>query len=360
MNFPVCMCRQPRAVAAAILTILLGVAGCATNSSPTPRSTRFRFGESVVLAGEESAGLAFAPLVSVADVRSSYLDKQAGTIHYEAGRDYIIDLQTGRIKRTAQSRIPDFAKNLLYGREDFDHSKFPGYGNGNYFVFVDYLAKHKPAWPAQPSQAALLPKARKKLVQGEKLTLVAFGDSITAGGEASRPGLIYWQRWADELKQKYPRAEIVARNGATGGDTTANGLDRLQSKVLDQHPDLVLIAFGMNDNNIRPFGVPVETFASNLRTMVDRIRSQTQAEIILVSAFRPNPKWHFGSGNMEQYARATEQVAREKQCAFADVYHNWLAISASKKPEDLLGNNINHPNDFGHWIYFQVLDDLGL
>ena len=30
-----------------------------------------------------------------------------------------------------------------------------------------------------------------------------------------------------------------------------------------------------------------------------------------------------------------------------------MSIAARKKPEDLLGNNINHPNDYGHWVYFR-------
>ena len=60
------------------------------------------------------------------------------------------------------------------------------------------------------------------------------------------------------------------------------------------------------------------------------------------------------------YADATEQVAREKHCAFADVYHLWQQLAARKKPEDLLGNNINHPNDYGHWIYFRALLSLRL
>jgi hypothetical protein len=25
-----------------------------------------------------------------------------------------------------------------------------------------------------------------------------------------------------------------------------------------------------------------------------------------------------------------------------------------------LGNNINHPNDFGHWIYYRVFSAIGL
>jgi hypothetical protein len=53
-------------------------------------------------------------------------------------------------------------------------------------------------------------------------------------------------------------------------------------------------------------------------------------------------------------------VAREKGCAFADIYNNWNAIASKKKPEDMLSNNINHPNDFGHWVYFRVLKEMGL
>lgn len=94
--------------------------------------------------------------------------------------------------------------------------------------------------------------------------------------------------------------------------------------------------------------------------MIDRIRAGSGAEIILFSAFPPNPKWHFGSHNMDAYAETTALVAREKNCAFADVYHNWQTLAARKRPEDLLANNINHPNDFGHWIYFQSLRAMGL
>ena len=342
------------------IILALGFAGCSTENSSSHRS-QFQSGESVVLIGNEPARIAFVPAKHPAvSVRGTYLDNRTNTIHYIAGRDYTFDYQTGTIVRTPDSRIPDFSTNILFGKEDFDHSKFPGYGNGLFFVFIDYTTEEKPAWPVQVSQARLLPRTRKKLEGGQKLTLVAFGDSITAGGEATRPELIYWQRWADSLRAKYPRTEIKAINGATGGDTTAMGLVRLEEKVIKQKPDLVLVAFGMNDHNIPGVGVPLDAFAQNLRTMIDRVRQSTDAEIILISAFPPNPKWHFGSHRMEQYAQATEQVAREKDCAYADVFHNWQTIVEMKKPEDLLGNNINHPNDFGHGIYYRVLMQIGL
>jgi acyl-CoA thioesterase-1 len=138
------------------------------------------------------------------------------------------------------------------------------------------------------------------------------------------------------------------------------GLARLSEKVIAQKPDLVLIGFGMNDHNREGFGVPLPAFAGNLRKLVDRVRAESGAEVILFSTFPPNPKWHFGSHNMAAYAAATETVARETHCAFADVYGLWQELNQRKKPEDVLANNINHPNDYGHWIYLRALQTLGL
>jgi len=334
--------------------------GCASDRSRS--ALEFQTGESVVLVGQAPASLAFAPaLAKPVAVRSTYRDGLPQTIHYEAGRDYSLEA-SGQIRRTGQSRIPDFGTNVLYGKEDFRHDQFPGFGNGPFFVYVDYF--HREKWERPPPDATLgavrLPNTRKKLLAGETVRLVAFGDSITAGGDASEPGLIFWQRWAEALRRKYPRASIEAINGATGGDTTVQGLQRLREKVLQQKPDLVLIGFGMNDNNRPGFGVPLDAFAGNLRQMIGRIRADTGAEVVLFSAFPPNPKWHYGSHNMEAYANATEAAARETNCAFADVYHLWMTVGSRKKPEDVLSNNVNHPNDFGHWIYFQALAAVGL
>ena len=334
------------------------LSGCAGDQAR--KLAHFQTGESLVLVGQSPANLAFTPSrTKPVDVRSTYRDGLPGTIHYEAGRDFAWT-DTGAIRRTPNSRISDFATNILYGKEDFNHGQFPGYGNGPFFVFVDY--QHHEAWKpitARPEfSASALPATRKKLVAGESLRIIAYGDSITAGGEASDPKLIFWERWADALRAKYPKAKVETINGATGGDATVQGLQRLQGKVLSQTPDLVLIGFGMNDHNR---GGPTPTaFAGNLSTIIDRIRSATGAEIVLFSAFPPNPKWHYGTHNMAAYAEATEQVAREKRCAFADVFNLWQQCAARKQPEDLLANNINHPNDFGHWIYFRVLDALGL
>lgn len=356
-------------------------------ASHGPENPVFRqIGESAVLVGEETASLAFEPDQSQpVSVRSTYLDDTPETIHYLAGRDYVLD-RHGRIRRTANSRIPDFRANILYEKQRFNHGDYPGYGNSSFFVYVDYSYRQSssPLTTAADSGAVYLPQTLQRLKSGAKVRIVAYGDSITAGGDASSAHLIFWARWADLLRKKYPNATVEMINSGTNSDTSKQGIRRLAENVIAYQPDLVLLGFGMNDQNA---GAPASFFsnlrilayqallglgiddrqlprpsplAENLRVMIDRIRAETRAEIIVFSAFPPNPKWLWSSGYMPLYAIETEQVAREKHCAYANVYDLWAKFAEHKKPEDFLSNNINHPNDFGHWIYYQAFAALNL
>ena len=335
-----------------VLLLLISLSGCVTSS---PRSHR-QVGESLVFIGEQPMSLACLPRDPIL-LRSTFRP-QSNTVTYLEGVDYFVDHGTGTLRRTPRSRIPDFRNNLLYGATNFDHSKFPGFGNTAFFAFADYQCASKPPWPVQVDQRFRLSRSVQRLNAGGLFKVVAFGDSITAGGDATSPDLIFWSRWVDHLRKTYPQASITAVNGATGGDSTVQGLQRLEAKVLREKPDLVLIGFGMNDHNRG--GVPVPQFAENLRTLVRQIRAETSAEVILFSAFPPNPQWAFGTHHMEDYAWVTAEVADELGAAYADVFNNWEAIARRKKTEDLLGNNINHPNDFGHDLYYQVFLKLGL
>jgi acyl-CoA thioesterase-1 len=205
-----------------------GVLGPGCASAPKARVER-QIGEAMIFIGEDPAGLAYLPARGRSvRLRSTYVP-EAGTVEYLEGRDFTVDYASGTLRRTPTSRIPDFRKNVLFGQKGFDHSKFPGYGNGGYFAFADYSLARSEPWPLQATQADFLKSTRAKLKAGQAVKIVAFGDSITAGGEASKPKLIFWERWANDLQPKYPRARIVAVNGATGGDTTVQGLQRLQT-----------------------------------------------------------------------------------------------------------------------------------
>jgi len=315
-------------------------------------------GESLMFVGDEPSPLAL-PLATQPDLqlRSTYLFGPT-TIEYVEGRDYQVDYAQGKLIALPGSRLPDFRSNVLYGHEDFDHGHFPGYGNIPFFAYADYTSDSVITWPTPVVGDGGLANTRAKFAGGEALTIVAYGDSITWGGETSTPDLVFWVRWTDDLREKYPTAKIAIHNGATGGDTTTQGLERLAEKALRHRPDLVLVGFGMNDHNRNC--VAPEKFRTQLGFIVTQIREQTGAEIILYSTFPPNPKWCHGSHRMESYAQITGQVAAATGSAYVDVYCAWQKIAARKRPEDLLANNINHPNDFGHWIYYQALAALNL
>jgi acyl-CoA thioesterase-1 len=351
-------------------------------------------GESVVFAGTEPAKLAFPLLQKMPiEVRSTYLPGLPHTIRYRRGRDYNVG-SNGELQRTSNSRIPDYRRSAVFGLESFDHQKYPDYGNKKFLAYVDY--SYSGQWIPRPPPTGLgaeaLAGVRKKLAAGKKISFVAFGDSVTAGGESTAPSLVYWERWLQQLRGKYPRASIQGVNSGQGGDLSDDGLARLDAAVISHQPDLVLIAFGLNDFNRGPVEIkmgkwearrakwarswaslrglppPVQNnrierpayFAMNLRAMVDRVKKETGADVILVSALQPNPKWKYSNGDMAALAAATESVAREKGCAYVDVFDTWRDFSGRKQPEDLLANNANHPNDFGHWIYFQALAALRL
>ena len=342
---------------AGVVCAMMLTASCTTGQTA---GLKRETGESVVLVGEQPAALAWLPARGVPlRARSTYLPS-SNTVDYAEGQDFVVDYLNGTLARARQSRIPDFQTNMLYGQESFDHARFPGFGNDQFFVYVDYSLPTATAWPVQPPQVKFLRNTEMKLKKGGPFRIIAFGDSITAGSNVSKAEDIFWQRWAGDLEHCHPQAQITVLNRATGGDTSTQGLERLKAKVLDEHPDLVLIGFGMNDHNVPKFGVTVEQFEQNLETMVARIRQETSAEVILYSAFPPNPKWKFGSHHMADYAAATERVAHRLSCAYADVFDNWQLLASRKKPEDLLANDINHPNDFGHWIYYRVFCSIGL
>jgi acyl-CoA thioesterase I len=311
-------------------------------------------GESLVLDKLQPANFQFTQVIpGSVTVRSAYKPDTDGAVVFNSGSDYEIDFDAGTIRRLEGSRIPDFSTNVLYGQHKFDHRKFPGMGNAPFFVFVDYQTHSGSPLCVPKDQSALLRHTKAKLRDDGPFKLVVFGDSISAGGEASTLDLRFQRRYGAYLQRRFPKADITVENGATGGDTTRQGLKRVEEKVLTRDPDLVLIGFGMNDNNIG--SVPVDEFRANLLTLIRQIREQTHAEIILFSAFPPNPEWKYGSSRMAEYAAATEQAAEEASCAYADVYSAWTKALERKDPSSLLGNNINHPNDFGHSIYLEAL-----
>jgi len=312
----------------------------------------------MVLAKTEPGKLCFDNVVKGSlTLRSTFVAGMQDTIVYGTGSDCIIDYAKGTITRTANSRIPDYSTNCLYGQKDFDHKNVPSYKNHGWFIWADYRTTNGRIWAKPNDQSKYLVDVRKKLEAGGPFKIASYGDSITAGGEASEVDFRFQWRFAKYLQAKFPKSKIEVQDVSIPGYASQQGIDWFDKYMgTVEQPGLTLVGFGMNDHNIGT--TEPDKFKKNLIKIVKMIRERKGAEVILFSAFPPNDNWHYGTHRMAQFAAATKQAAAEAKCAYVDVYSTWKMVLRRKDLPSLLGNNINHPNDFGHWMYAQAFEAM--
>lgn len=100
-----------------------------------------------------------------------------------------------------------------------------------------------------------------------RFTILAFGDSLTAGYGLAKGEDFPAQLEAILIKRGYPVRVI---NAGVSGDTTAGGLSRLDWALVDK-PDLVIIELGANDA-LR--GLNPAASKENLAMIISRIKER--------------------------------------------------------------------------------------
>jgi lysophospholipase L1-like esterase len=190
------------------------------------------------------------------------------------------------------------------------------------------------------------------LEAGERVKIVVFGDSITAGF-AVRKGFDAF--WLSMLKDKYTKAQVAIINEGACGATSFDGLARLDWSVIAHSPDLVTVNFGINDMYM---GIRLGEFKSNLIEIVERILagsgSGAGAEVLLMSS-EPLTTPRFDRIVLSYY-QILEDVAEEMGVGFVDVYGAWMERVAEGVPlESLILPGLDHPNELGYKIIAEEL-----
>ncbi len=159
-------------------------------------------------------------------------------------------------------------------------------------------------------------KTKKRLTAGEAVRLIALGDSLTQGWMV-RKG--YLEFLAEMIGEKYPSADVTIINRGVPGDTAEGGLFRLRDEVLDCDPDAVFIQFALNDAFT---GVTPARFKNTIRAIVEKVRSDTDAEILLVTSVPivTHPAEDKMTG---RFYDALADIAGEEGCAIAPVHRYW-------------------------------------
>ena len=119
--------------------------------------------------------------------------------------------------------------------------------------------------------------------------------------------------------------------------------------MLPDKPDLVILAFGMNDT------CPPETRREKLESMIAKVRGQNpDAEFIIVSSMRANPLWQKRMEVQDEYPKIDKSLECES-VAVANVRAAHDALLQRKRYIDMTGNNVNHPNKFLISVYAQTV-----
>jgi len=325
-------------------------------------------GESVLFIKDSKTGEARAsvlfPIQKVVAVRNS-----ASAVTYEEGRDYTWKPASREIVLPVGSRIVSHESQEL--RRPAKSQKYElthRDGNGEIFfggqleyhvmqTCVTYT--HAPElWkaPVPHFDATVLPRTAQKLLNRQPLSIVLLGDSISTGCNASG--------WADgapyqpaypELLRRHLEAKCLTKveltNLSVGGTDTAWGLTQVD-KVVAAQPNLVLLAFGMNDSA----GRTANDYETKTKEMIAKIREKLpEVEFVLIAGMVGNRDWtRLKHERFPEYRDALAKLSGPG-VALADLTSIWTEFLERKLDWDLTGNGVNHPNDFGHRVYAQVL-----
>ncbi|MEO0012975.1 MAG: Esterase [Cyanobacteriota bacterium] len=153
-------------------------------------------------------------------------------------------------------------------------------------------------------------------------TLVCLGDSITAK-EKDSTGTI---KLTPRLRQALPNWTVI--NSGVGGENTRGALNRLQTDVLDYHPDLVTVLLGTADASENK-GVDVQEYRHNLTFIIEQITPQKTLLINsppINQAYLSARKKAFPQSNflaietLEQYVQVANKVANSTGSHFLDLW----------------------------------------
>ena len=323
------------------------------------------------------------PIKNSVTVRSVHFEET-----YMEGIDYIVDGQV--IRRIATGNMPYFKYEEYYFDEpysnanllcnpvnaeiDYEGEKYLYYSEGSLgvknYVMITYKTDD-PYTQFIPEGDANAQSIINKIKNDKSATIMFYGDSITAGccasgtsyGGNENPYLPRWCELVCSWLSKNYDANVTCLNTAQGGWTTQQGVDHFfDSDRVGPHLndiDLMLIAFGAND--------PIITdadYKNQIKTMVDYyLAVRPTGSIVLVSPFVFNQQttnWYINQyrfeGLLEEIREEYKQNGTSDKIAVAKVYSFSNGIcNTGKRNRDYLGNNINHPNDFGVRMYAQVV-----
>lgn len=207
--------------------------------------------------------------------------------------------------------------------------------------------EENPKWYEQIKKDALLSVGNngrldgvlKRMEQGEKVSVVAIGGSVTEGAGASTFDKAYADLFAQGLAKAYPKAEVNFLNVGFSGTPSSLGVIRYDHDVtqkLSGNPDIVVIEFAVNDWQEETKSRAYESMIKNILT-----RDEKTAVILMFAVFRN--KWNLeelytGMGELYGLPMVSAKIGSRK------------AFEEGLITDEQFFFDEYHPTGFGHKV----------
>jgi hypothetical protein len=207
-----------------------------------------------------------------------------------------------------------------------------------------------------------LPKTLAKLEAGEPVTIIAWGDSCTAGGGVGSDTTLWYQnQFVARLRKLYPKSEITLHTAAWPGYGSKNYLESpagsehdFQRDVVDRKPDLVTMEW-VNDAYLQG-----EALNTHYALIMDKLRG-AGAEPVIITPHLVRLDWMKMTSvkfddDPRPYVQGLYTFAEANGVAVADASRTWCGLWRKGIPyTTILANSINHPDVRGQVIFADAL-----
>lgn len=150
------------------------------------------------------------------------------------------------------------------------------------------------------------------------------GDSITdchrEYEDLSNLGEGYVVYTIDILKNNFPEIDFEFINRGISGNRTENLLSRVEEDLIDIQPDIVTVLLGINDTwhkYMIGLETTIEQFRSNYEAILKRIKSETNAKLIMLEPFL---LYNMGKDNMREDLNEKIDCVRKLAMEYADAF----------------------------------------
>ncbi len=201
--------------------------------------------------------------------------------------------------------------------------------------------------------------------------LVAFaGDSITSGGTYHKYILTYWIT-------RHPEVGVRFRNKGIFSDFARGGIARLDTDILKEKPDKVVINFGMNDSGASYrqdlFGMEqpdetvlqkrretVATYRANMEKLLGMLQERGVTAVLVGPSIYDNTLKSEATNHPEANTgiqaciRELEDLQARNGLGFVDFNAPMLEVNARMQAQNpafgIAGHDRVHPVADGHWV----------